>query len=239
MRIFPAIDIIDGKCVMLEQGKFDRVSKFSDRPYEMAKKWESEGASYLHIIDLDGAKKGSGYNNNTIREIIKNINIPIQVGGGIRTLSDIKEKFELGVDRVILGTVAVNDTEFVKQAVGLYKDKIVVGIDAKDGFAATQAWLDVSGTKAIDLAKKMESLGVKTINFTDISKDGMMKGPNIESTREMVENTNINIIASGGVSSMDDLENLSKLNVYGAIVGTALYEKAMDLKTIIEKYEKR
>ncbi len=232
MIIFPAIDIIDGKCVRLKQGKFDEVNIFSDKPFTVAKRWEDCGASYLHIVDLDGAKKGGAYNNDCIKEILANIKIPIQVGGGIRTLEDIENKINLGVSRVILGTAAIKNPEIIKKAVEIYGNKIAVGVDAKNGNAAAEGWLEVSKKSALDLCLEMKNLGVETIIYTDISKDGMMQGPNIEATKEIIEKTGLNIIASGGVSSYNDLINIKNINAYGAIIGKALFEGTIDLKNV-------
>lgn len=238
MIIFPAIDIKDGKCVRLKQGKFDEVTVFSDEPYLVAKKWESLGASYIHVVDLDGAKNGSSFNNEVIKKITDSINIPIQVGGGIRSLEDVEEKFSLGVSRVILGTSAINGKDFVKKAVELYGDKIAVGVDAKDGYVAIKGWQETSATKSIDLCMEMKELGVKTIIYTDISKDGMMMGPNIEATKDIIDATGLNIITSGGVSCMIDVKRSKDINAYGTIIGKALYEGVIELSECINKFEK-
>ncbi len=239
MKIYPAIDIKDGKCVRLSQGKFDQVEIFSNEPYEMAKKWESMGASYIHLVDLDGARFGAQTSDSVIKKIIENINIPVQVGGGIRTLTDIENKFKLGVDRVILGTVAINNPNLVELAIEKFgSEKICLGIDAKNGMVAINGWEEVSSVKALDLCKKMEELGVTTVIYTDISKDGMKSGPNIEETRELIENTNLNIITSGGVTTMKDLKNVNEINSSGVIIGKAIYENLLDLREVIKKYER-
>ncbi|MDR2940155.1 MAG: 1-(5-phosphoribosyl)-5-[(5-phosphoribosylamino)methylideneamino]imidazole-4-carboxamide isomerase [Clostridiales bacterium] len=237
MIIFPAIDIIDGKCVRLKQGKFDDVTVFSDKPSLIARQWEDAGASFLHIVDLDGAKEGSSFNNGCIKEILGEINIPIQVGGGIRSINDIKEKINLGVSRVILGTAAIKEPGLVKEASRLFGDKIAVGIDAKNGYVAINGWQEISGKTAVDLCFELKGMGIKTVIYTDISKDGMMQGPNIETTKELIEKSGLNIIASGGISSYNDLVNVSKINAYGAIIGKALYEGSIDLKKAILDYE--
>ncbi len=239
MQIYPAIDIKDGKCVRLSQGKFNEVEVFSNEPFEMAKKWQSSGASYIHLVDLDGARFGSSTSDEVIKKVIENINIPVQVGGGIRSISDIENKFRLGVDRVILGTVAINNQALVKEAIEKFgAEKICVGIDAKNGMVAINGWEEVSEVKSIDLCKEMENVGVKTIIYTDIAKDGMKSGPNISETKELIENTNLNVITSGGVTTMEDLNNVFNINSSGVIIGKAIYENLLDLGEVIEKYER-
>lgn len=239
MKIYPAIDIKDGRCVRLSQGKFDEVEIFSNEPFEMAKKWESLGASYIHLVDLDGARFGASTSDDVIKKIIENINIPVQVGGGIRTIEDIENKFKLGVDRVILGTVAISNPDLVKHAIDKFgSDKVCVGIDAKNGFVAVNGWEEVSEVKALVLCQQMENIGVKTIIYTDISKDGMKSGPNIIETKELIDNTNLNIITSGGVTTNDDLEDVKNINSSGVIIGKAIYEDLLNLKDVIEKYER-
>lgn len=233
MRIYPAIDIKDKKCVRLQQGDFNKCTVFNDNPVEVAKLWESLGAKYLHLVDLDGARKGSSFNNDIISEIIKNINIPVQIGGGIRTLDEIDLKFGLGADRIILGSVAVKNTELVKVATFKYGDKIIVGIDAKDDMVAVEGWEEISSKNSIELALLVKSFGVKTIIYTDIKKDGMMNGVNVASTLDMKTKTNMDIIASGGVSNMNDLQNVKDANINGVIIGRALYDKTLDLKEVL------
>lgn len=240
MILFPAIDIQNGQCVRLRQGNFQDVLVYSDIPLKIAKQWEAAGASFIHIVDLDGALAGHSVNDEVIKEIIDKVSIPVQVGGGIRTIKDIENKLSLGVERVIIGTKAVKDPAFIKEAVNAFgADRIVIGIDAKDGMVAIEGWEKVSSYQAVSLALEMKKYGVKTIVYTDISKDGMLQGPNIAYTQEMVSATGLNIIASGGVSSLKDLEMLKEINVYGAIMGKALYENRIDLKTAISLFEKK
>lgn len=238
MRIYPAIDIKNGKCVRLRQGNFDDMTVYNDNPVEVAKEWIKNGASYIHLVDLDGAREGSGVNSDIIKEIANLSDVPVQTGGGIRTIEDIENKLALGVRRVILGTVAVKNPEIVKEAVEKFGDAIAVGIDAKNGMVAVSGWEEVSEVSAVDLCVKMRDYGVKTIIYTDISKDGMMSGPNIEATKEIVDATGIDIIASGGVSGMNDLENVDKINAHGAIIGKVLYTGAINLKEAVDRFER-
>ncbi len=196
--------------------------------------------AFIHIVDLDGALVGHSVNEEVIREIVQEIKIPVQVGGGIRTIKDIESKLSLGVERVIIGTKAVKDPGFVKEAVGIFgAERIVIGIDAKDGMVAIEGWEKVSDYQAVVLAQEMKQYGIRTIIYTDISKDGMLQGPNIAHTYELVEETGLNIIASGGISSLKDLEKLEEIHVYGAIMGKALYENKIDLKKAINMFEKK
>ncbi len=232
MIIFPAIDLKDEKCVRLEQGDYNKVEVFSENPIAMAKSFEAKGAKFLHMVDLDGAKEGSQKNFDVIKNVREAINIPIQVGGGIRDEDRIKKLLDLGVDRVILGTVAVENQEFLKEMIDRYGDKIAVSVDAKDGRVATRGWIEDSGVDAIEFVGKLEEYGLKTLVFTDISKDGMMEGTNLDLYKEL-NKYNIDIIASGGVSRKYDIEELLKIDVYGAIVGKAIYAGALDLEEII------
>lgn len=238
MKLFPAIDIKNGQCVRLRQGSFLDVLVYSDIPLKIAKQWEAEGASFIHIVDLDGALVGHSVNDDVIRNIVSEVKIPIQVGGGIRTIKDIENKLTLGIDRVIIGTKAVKDPAFIKEAISTFgANRIVIGIDAKDGMVAIEGWEKISSYQAVTLAMEMKQHGVKTIVYTDISKDGMLQGPNITHTKEMVQATGLNIIASGGISSLKDLEMLQEINVYGAIIGKALYENRIELKKAITMFE--
>lgn len=234
MIIYPAIDIIDGKCVRLQQGSYNDVTIFGDSPVEMAIKWENQGAEYLHVVDLDGARSGNSENAEVIRQIAKKLTIPVQLGGGIRSLDKIETILSNGVSRVILGTSAVNDQEMLKTALKEYKDKIAVGIDAKDGMVAIHGWEKTSDFTAIDFAKRVEALGTKTIIYTDISRDGMLKGPNLVAMRDMAKSVNIEVIASGGVSCLHDVTNLKPTGVSGVIIGKALYTGNIDLKEAID-----
>ena len=238
MQIYPAIDLKNGQCVRLKQGRFDDVTSYGDDPVQRAKIWKQAGATYIHVVDLDGARTGNSYNLEAIKKIVSAVNVPVQTGGGIRSMRDIEQRIDAGVSRVIIGTAAVNNPELVKEAVRVYGDKIAVGIDASKGMVATDGWEKISDVPAIVLCKKMAEIGVKTVVYTDISKDGMMSGPNIESTKELVEQSGINIIASGGVSTMSDLEGVESINAQGVIIGKALYQGALDLKEVIERFEK-
>ena len=215
MRIYPAIDIKDGKCVRLFKGQFSDVTVYGDSPAEMAKKWESLGGEYIHVVDLDGALKGHGVNAAKIKEICESVNVPVQTGGGIRTMEDIEAKLACGIDRVIIGTKAVSDSEFVKRAVDKYGKKIVIGIDAKDGMVAIEGW-------------------EKTSDFTDIATDGTLAGPNVNAMAEMASAVNADIIASGGVGSLDHIKSLVTTGVEGVIVGKALYTDKVDLTEAIK-----
>ena len=234
MIIFPAIDILKGKCVRLIQGDYNQEKVYGDSPVAMAKKWEEKGAEYIHIVDLDGAKSGDSINKSVIKEIAENVNIPVQVGGGIRSLEIISFYLNSGVSRVIIGTAAIQDPEFLKEAVDQYGDKIAVSLDARNGFVATDGWTDTSEVKAIDLVKQLEQMGVKTMVYTDIAKDGMLQGPNLEEQRTINEATSMNVIASGGVTTKDDVDNLQALDMYGTIIGKALYDGKLDFETVVE-----
>lgn len=238
MQIYPAIDIKNGQCVRLRQGRFDDMTVYGDDPMTVASKWVNSGATYLHIIDLDGARQGTSYNNEIIKRIVDKFNVPVQTGGGVRNMRDIEEKISLGVSRVILGTVAVKNPELVNEAVRAYGNKIAVGIDAMNGRVAVEGWEELSQVSALELCKQMCSYGVKTIIYTDISKDGMMVGPNIESTKEIINATGANIIASGGITTMMDLESVEGIGAHGTIIGKALYQGALKLKDVIQRFER-
>lgn len=233
MNIIPAIDLICGQAVRLMKGDYNKVTVYSNDPTEVAKRFQEQGAKFLHIVDLDGAKEGSTANFDTIRSIVANTELSVEVGGGIRNMETVGKYVELGVDRVIIGTAAVTDPEFLAEAVKQYPDNIAVGIDIKDGMVAIKGWLEVCALSCFDFCQKVQDLGVKTIICTDISKDGMMAGTNRELYRELSDRFDLNIIASGGVSSMEDIEVLSKMNLYGAIVGKAIYTGAIDLAEAI------
>lgn len=237
MIIFPAIDIRGGKCVRLLKGDFAKEMVFSDKPEEMAKKWQAQGAQFLHLVDLDGALAGRPQNLATVEKILAAVDIPVELGGGIRTLESIDEVLALGVRRVILGSVAVRDPELVKTACAKYGDRIVVGIDAKDGIVAVDGWGvsgDVEGTA---LAKEMKKAGVKTIIYTDISRDGTLSGVNVEATAKLARESGVAIVASGGVKSIADIEALKpyeKAGIEGVIVGKSIYMGTLDLAEAIE-----
>lgn len=234
MRIYPAIDIKDGKCVRLLQGRFSDVTVYGDSPAATALEWQKQGGEFIHVVDLDGALKGRGVNAEKIKEICKTVSVPVETGGGIRSMEDIEAKLACGINRVIIGTSAVNDSEFVKRAVKKYGDKIVIGIDAKDGMVAIEGWEKTSSFTAVEFAKEMEAIGVKTIVYTDIATDGTLKGPNIEAMREMVENTGLAVIASGGVGNIEHIKALKPTGVEGVIVGRALYTGDVKLREAIE-----
>ncbi len=206
-------------------------------PVRIAKNFQESGAAFIHIVDLDGALAGHSVNEDVIKAIVENVSIPVEVGGGIRTIQDIETKLNLGVGRVIIGTSAVKNPHFVREALRRFgNSKIVVGIDAKNGMVATDGWEKISNYNAVQLALEMKEIGIKTIIYTDISRDGMLSGPNLEHTRDMVEKTQMDIIASGGVSSMKDLDDLNSIPVYGAIIGKALYENRVNLREAVKKY---
>lgn len=234
MIIYPAIDIKDGKCVRLAQGKFEKVTVYSDAPVNMALTWESLGAEYLHIVDLDGARTGTPQNISIISEMGVKLGIPIQLGGGIRTIEAIEMALSKGVNRVILGTSAVKDEQLVKKAIESFGTNIAIGIDAREGMVAIEGWVKTSKFSAMEFAKKMENLGVKTLIYTDISKDGMLKGPNLKALSNMVEHVDLEVIASGGISSIEDIKNLKEIGVPGLIIGKALYTEDIDLREAIK-----
>lgn len=226
MIIFPAIDLKDGKCVRLYKGKMDEATIFSDNPVEMALKWQEKGASYLHLVDLNGAFAGSPQNAEVIAQIVNSLTIPVQVGGGIRSLETIKKLLGEGVARVILGTSAVTNPILVEEACAKYDEQIVLGIDAKDGLVAIDGWEKKSTKNFLELASEMKELGIKRVIFTDTNLDGTLEGPNFKSTKELAEKSGLKVIASGGVSSLEDIKNLLPLKefgVEGVIVGKALY----------------
>ncbi|MDQ0159247.1 1-(5-phosphoribosyl)-5-[(5-phosphoribosylamino)methylideneamino]imidazole-4-carboxamide isomerase [Alkalibacillus salilacus] len=235
MRIFPAIDLRNGQCVRLKQGDYNDETVYGD-PIEMAEQWERDGASYLHLVDLDAAKGDPSENGEVIEQIVSHVNIPVQVGGGVRDVDRIKTLLDKGVTRVILGTAAVKDPAFAKEAAAQFGgDRVVVSIDARDGYVATDGWLETSELEAVDFAVQMQSYGIKTIVYTDIAKDGMLQGPNIDALYEMNEATSLNVIASGGVTSLKDIRELSSVKLYGAIVGKALYENKVSLAAIMKE----
>ena len=234
MIILPAIDIIDGKPVRLYQGDYSKKEIVPDDIFETAKSFEEAGAEYVHLVDLDGAKEGSNKNHELVINLAKTLNIPVELGGGIRNFETISYLLDNGVSRVILGTVAIEDEELLKKAVNTYKEKIAVGIDCKDGKLCGRGWLENSELDYIDFAKKMESIGVKNIIVTDISKDGTLMGPNLEMLKKLKESVNIDITASGGISNIDDIKELNKIGLYGAITGKAIYAKTLSLEEAIK-----
>lgn len=234
MHIFPAIDLYDGKAVRLLKGDYQKMTVYSENPLEIAKDFENSGAEFLHIVDLEGAKTGETPNINTIEKIVKNTSLFTEVGGGIRRLETVKKYADIGVKRVILGTAAVNDEEFLLSAVKKYGEKIAVGIDIKNGFVAIKGWTDLSKYTPFEFCEKMQNIGVKNVICTDVSKDGAMQGTNLDLYKEMSERFDLNITASGGVSGIDDIKRLKGLGIYGAIIGKAYYTKAISLARAIE-----
>lgn len=232
MIIFPAIDIRGGKCVRLLKGDFAQETVFSDNPAEMAKKWEAQGARFLHLVDLDGALAGRSVNLLTVKSIIDAVNIPVELGGGIRTMDNIDAVLAMGVQRVILGSVAVKNPDLVREACAKYGERVVVGIDAKDGIVAVDGWGVSGDVDVITLAKEMAKVGVKTIIYTDISRDGTLEGVNVEATARLARESGVSIVASGGVKSTDDIEALKpyeKDGIEGVIVGKSIYMGTLDL----------
>ncbi|EAF2389391.1 1-(5-phosphoribosyl)-5-[(5-phosphoribosylamino)methylideneamino]imidazole-4-carboxamide isomerase [Listeria monocytogenes] len=234
MQIFPAIDLKNGQCVRLFQGDFSKKTVVNADPIAQAKAFATDGATYLHIVDLDGALEGRPINLEIIQKMKKAAKIPVQVGGGIRSMAQVDYYLESGIDRVIIGSAALTDPDFLRAAVQKYGAKVAAGIDAKNGFVATRGWLDVSQVSYLDLAKQMEKVGVETIIYTDISRDGTLTGPNLEQMANLKEHVKVNLIASGGVSSRADLEALAKLGLYGAIAGKALYNRQISMSDIVE-----
>jgi phosphoribosylformimino-5-aminoimidazole carboxamide ribotide isomerase len=234
--IIPAVDIKDGKCVRLEQGAMDRETVFSAHPEQMAVQWEMKGAGKLHLVDLDGAVSGRPVNKQIIQRIAESVSIPVEVGGGIRSLDTIEEYIGLGVAEVIIGSSAYKNPDLVAAACERFPGRIIVGIDAKDGRVAVQGWTESTGVSAIDLAKEFEGGGVTALIYTDIARDGMKTGPNIESIRGMVRKTRIPVIAAGGVATIEDIEDLLTLEadgVKGIIIGRALYDGFLSLEDIL------
>lgn len=234
MVIYPAIDVKEGRCVRLAQGRFNDVTVYSDNPVEMALKWERMGAQYLHVVDLDGARLGEPQNIGVISEMAVKLGIPIQMGGGIRTIEMLEMILSKGVHRAILGTSAVKDQSFVRKALKTFEGNIAVAIDAKDGMVAIEGWAKTSEFTAVGFARKMEDLGAKTIIYTDISRDGMLAGPNLKAMEEMVGAVGIQVIASGGVSKLEDIKNLKEIGVSGVIIGKALYTGDVKLEEALE-----
>tara|TARA_B100000965_G_scaffold390909_1_gene398409 strand:+ start:2381 stop:3151 length:771 start_codon:yes stop_codon:yes gene_type:complete len=233
MEIIPAIDLLKGKCVRLNQGNYNEVTNFNSDPVIQAQDWEKQGAKRLHLVDLDGAKTGEPINDRIIKEIKKSISIPIQLGGGIRNADRAKELFDVGIDRIILGTIAIEKPELVKVLSEEYPKRIAVGIDAKEGMVATRGWLKASEKNSLELANQLNDLELAAIISTDISTDGTLKGPNIQALKEMAEVSINPVIASGGIGSISDLISLADLEINGieaTIVGRALYDGSIDLK---------
>ncbi|MCF8069927.1 MAG: 1-(5-phosphoribosyl)-5-[(5-phosphoribosylamino)methylideneamino]imidazole-4-carboxamide isomerase [Desulfobacterales bacterium] len=237
MIVIPAVDIKDGKCVRLLQGRMEDETVFSDDPVSMAKKWAGDGTELLHVVDLNGAFDKTPKNLDTIRDIVEQTDVPVQVGGGIRNEDTVKIYMDIGVNKVVIGTEAIHNPDFVKTVCRTFPGQIVVGIDARNGFVAVDGWTKTTEVKAVDLARRFEDCGVAAINFTDIHRDGMQTGPNIEATRDLASAIFIPVVASGGVSTLDDIRNLLSIEasgVIGVITGRALYSGTLDLKEAIK-----
>jgi len=233
--IYPAIDIKDGKCVRLVQGRADRQTIYSDDPAQVARGWQKAGAHWLHVVDLDGAFEGVSANTEAIERLVKDVSIPVQLGGGLRSMDAIRFMLEeIGVSRVVIGTAAIEQPSLVAQAVQRYSDKIAVGIDAQNGMVAIKGWVDMTQRSARDLAAQMLTLGVETIIYTDISRDGMLMGPNVEAIADMVKAFPGQVIASGGVVSLDDIKRLKDIGAAGVIIGKALYDGRISLERALE-----
>ena len=234
MIILPAIDLYEGKAVRLYKGDYENMTVYSDNPVEIAEDFKNCGATHIHMVDLEGAKDGTTPNLDIVKQVAEETGLFVEIGGGIRSMETVEAYLSAGVSRVILGTAAVNDEEFLKKAVAEYGSAIAVGADVKDGYVAIKGWLEKSQYTLDQFMEKMQGLGVETIICTDISKDGAMKGTNLELYRELSEKFSMNIIASGGVSSMEDVRELRTMDVHGAIIGIAYYTGAIDLKEAIE-----
>lgn len=241
VQLIPAIDLQGGKCVRLLKGIREMETVYSTNPVEVALKWQSEGASRLHLVDLDGAFEGRPVNSSIISAITTSLDIPLQLGGGMRNAENVRRALELGVSKVILGTAAVEKPEMLKELVDLYQDRIIVGIDARDGIVAVKGWVEGSARRAVDFALQMQDLGVREIIYTDISRDGTLEGPNYSALEEMARALDMQLIASGGVSSLKDLRllrELEHLGITGVIVGQALYSGKFSLKEALMELEK-
>jgi phosphoribosylformimino-5-aminoimidazole carboxamide ribotide isomerase len=239
MIIIPAIDIKGGQCVRLYQGDYAKVTTYDDDPVQVAMRWQEAGARWLHVVDLDGARQGEPVNAGLIGRIRAATKMQVEVGGGMRSLAHIEHVLSLGVERVILGTIVLTDRSLLLEALKRWQERIVVGLDARGGFVATAGWYDTSEVRATDLAAELCALGVTRFIYTDIARDGVLQGPNLPAMAEMQRTTNCPLIASGGVSSLDDLRALAILGVEGVIVGKALYTGAIDLAEAIEQIEQR
>ena len=234
MILFPAIDIVGGKAVRLYKGDYDQMTVYSDNPAEIALDFKNCGATHIHIVDLEGARDGGTPNLDTVLKIKQQSGLFCEIGGGIRSMEVVDRYLSAGIDRVILGTAAITDEAFLKKAVEKYGEKIAVGADIREGFIAVKGWLERSAVTADEFFEKMQNLGVKTIICTDISKDGAMQGTNLHLYRTLSRRYSVDITASGGVSSMEDIAALKKMELYGAIIGKAYYTGAIDLKEAVE-----
>lgn len=234
MIIYPAIDIIGGKCVRLTQGNYAKVKVYRDDPLETAIEFEKSGAVYIHVVDLEGARAARPVNLETVARIVSGVSVPVQLGGGIRTMKDIQEALGLGVARVIMGTAAMKDITLVEKAIGLFGDAIAVAVDARNGMVAVSGWEENSGTDVLQFALDIEKTGARTVVYTDILRDGMLSGPNFDGVRMMAEAVNMVVIAAGGITSKDDIMKLMKAGAGGAIIGKAIYTGDIDLKEAVQ-----
>lgn len=238
MQLYPAIDMRGGKCVRLTQGLFDQEKVYGDSPADMAKLWVSQGASFLHLVDLDGALAGHSVNADAISEILKAVDVPVELGGGLRSAESVRFMLDLGVSRCIIGTKAAKNPEFIRELIQEFgPERIAVGVDAKNGMVAVEGWEQTSSVTAVELCLKMKEYGVQHIIYTDISRDGMLSGPNVPETKLLFEKTGLDVIASGGVSCMEDLEQLCAQGIPGVIIGKALYERKICLREAVERFE--
>lgn len=240
--VYPAIDIRGGKCVRLFQGDYNQETVYGDSPLAMAEKFKAEGATWIHLVDLDGAKERKRVNDAHVIEIAKNVDVNVQVGGGIRTEEDVEYYLENGVNRIILGSSAIQNPDFTKQMLKRYGEKIAIGVDARDGYVAVDGWLETSEVKAVDLAKELVEHGAEIFIFTDISKDGTLSGPNVKAIADLAEATEKQVIASGGISQLSDFDALLRereKGIEGAIVGKALYTNQFTLQDALNKVNKK
>ena len=233
MIIYPAIDIKDQQCVRLVQGSYDDVTVYEKDPVKMALKWEDLGAEILHLVDLDGARDGVRINEHVVKDIVNSVNIPVQIGGGIRDTEGVETYLNHGVKYVIIGTAAIKRPDWLKGMIDKYGERIIVSIDAKDGYIATDGWESTSDKKALDFIRELKDMGLQRIVYTDIAKDGMLIGPNFDIYKELKDEVAIEMIASGGVTTKEDVLKLKEIDVYGAIIGKALYEGKLDLEDVL------
>jgi phosphoribosylformimino-5-aminoimidazole carboxamide ribotide isomerase len=234
MLILPAIDIRNGKCVRLQQGDYTQETVYADSPVEMAKHWEAQGAKFLHIVDLDGAKDGLPTNFDLVRNIAQSINIPIELGGGVRSQETIQRYLDAGVNRLVIGTLALKEADWFREMSQKFPNKLVLGIDGRNGLVATEGWLETSQTLATDLAKKYIDLPLAALVYTDIAKDGMLEGPNIDEMEAMRQAVPFPLVVSGGIASLDDVRRLAARNFYACIIGKALYENKFQLAEVLK-----
>lgn len=234
MQIWPAIDLRDGKCVRLKQGDYGRETVYGDDPAEMARRWVEQGAQYLHLVDLDGARDGYWANKDAVERILAAVSVPCELGGGIRDEVTIRMQLDLGLSRLVIGTKALKEPEWFREMCHKYPSRLALGIDAKNGLVATDGWLETSSTSAISLAQQYDTAPVAAVIYTDIAKDGMLEGPNLTAMAEMQQAVDLPVIASGGVTIADDVRNLARVSVAGCIIGRALYEGNLTLKDALE-----